>query len=158
MALSQTIPTSSGLSDLSLCFLTCYNVFWIVVVFFDLLFYFRNCCCVFWIVILMFRFAFAFVICYFVFRIVICFALLDHRRYQTDNAFDRSLVDLKLVNFCMACLLRMRSNAFLSKVLCFLQRSEIPLSPPTSSSHVLGNEWGRIMLPVTQMHVYAYTF
>ncbi len=51
-------------SDLSLCFLTCYNVFGIVVVF--------------WI-ILFFRFAFAFVICYFVFRIVICFALLGHR-------------------------------------------------------------------------------
>ncbi len=58
MALSQTIPTSSGLSDLSLCFLT-YNVFGIVILFF--------------------RFALAFVICDFVFRIVIRFALLGHR-------------------------------------------------------------------------------
>ncbi len=37
MALSQTIPTSSGLSDLSLCFLTCYFVFEFVIVFSDLL-------------------------------------------------------------------------------------------------------------------------
>ncbi len=66
MALSQTKPTSSGLSDLSLCFLTCYNVFGIVVVFSELLFCF-------------FIFAFAFVI-YFVFRIVICFALIGHRK------------------------------------------------------------------------------
>ncbi len=65
MALSQTIPTSSGLSDLSLCFLTCYNVFGIVVVFSELLFCFLY-------------FAFAFVICYFVFRIVFCFALVGH--------------------------------------------------------------------------------
>ncbi len=41
MALSQTIPTSSGLSDLSLCFLTCYNVFGIVV-FSELLFCFLD--------------------------------------------------------------------------------------------------------------------
>ncbi len=67
MALSQTIPTSSGLSDLSLCFLTCYNVFGIVVVFSELLF--------------VFYIAFAFVICYFVFRIVICFALIGHRNF-----------------------------------------------------------------------------
>ncbi len=77
MALSQTIPTSSGLSDLSLCFLTCCFVFEFVIVFSDLLECFRDCCFVFRIVILFFRFAF--VICYFVFRIVICFALLRHR-------------------------------------------------------------------------------
>ncbi len=56
------LPLPASLSDLSLCFLTCYNVFWIVILFF--------------------RFAFAFVICYFVFRIVICFALRCHHTYQ----------------------------------------------------------------------------
>ncbi len=83
---------SSGLSDLSLCFLTCYFVLDLVVVFSDLLFCFRICHCVFWLVIMfsglllcflncyfVFIFAFAFVICYFVFRIVICFALIGHR-------------------------------------------------------------------------------
>ncbi len=78
MVLPQTVPTFSGLSDLSLCFLTCYfvfefvivtcyNVFWIVVVFSDFSFFFF--------------FAFAFVICYIVFRIVICFALLGHHTH-----------------------------------------------------------------------------
>ncbi len=50
--------------DLSVCFLTCYNVFGFAVVFSELFSFFR----------------FAFVICYFVFRIVICFALLSRRR------------------------------------------------------------------------------
>ncbi len=54
MALSQTIPTSSGLSELSLCFLTCYFVFEFVIVFSDLLFCFRICHCVFWLVIMFF--------------------------------------------------------------------------------------------------------
>ncbi len=42
MALSQTIPTSSGLSDLSFCFLNCCFVLGFVIVFSDLLFSFLD--------------------------------------------------------------------------------------------------------------------
>ncbi len=72
MALSQTIPTSSGLSDLSLCFLTCYFVFGFVVVFSDLLFCFLICHCVFWLVIMFSGLLLCFLNCYFVFYICIC--------------------------------------------------------------------------------------
>ncbi len=72
MALSQTIPISSGLSDLSLCFLTCYFVFEFVIVFSDLLFCFRICHCVFWLVIMFSGLLLCFLNCYFVFYICIC--------------------------------------------------------------------------------------
>jgi len=98
MALPQTIPTFSGLSDLSLCFLTCCFVqicrcvFWLIL-FSNLSLCFLTCYNVFWIVVVFsdfffFRFAFAFVICYFVFRIVICFTLLGHRSFESQNQTD----------------------------------------------------------------------
>ncbi len=59
--------------------LICRCVFWLVVLFSDLSLCFLTSYNVFGIVILFFIFAFAFVICYFVFRIVICFALIGHR-------------------------------------------------------------------------------
>lgn len=74
-------------------------------------------------------------------------------RYQTDNAFDS--IDHW---WPFELLLWMRSYAFRSKVLCFPQHSEIPLSPPTSSSHAFGNEWGRIMLlfPLRPSHTHVF--
>ncbi len=80
MALSQTIPTSSGLSD-------CRCVFWLVILFSNL--YCVSACynvSEFLLVSeLLFFFIFAFVICYFVFWIVICFALIGHRTLVTNT-------------------------------------------------------------------------
>ncbi len=70
----KTISTSSGLPDLSLCFLTCCFGFRFVKVFSDLCF--LNLCS-FFLNYVVLKFAFAFVI-YSVFKIVICFALLVH--------------------------------------------------------------------------------
>ncbi len=77
-AVSHLFPNQWRCLKLCLPFLVCCCVFGIVVLFSDLSLYFLTCYNVFWIIIF-FWCAFAFVICYFVLRIVICFALLGHR-------------------------------------------------------------------------------
>ncbi len=68
--------------------LICRCVFWLVIMFSELLFYF------FLIVILFFIFAFAFVICYFAFWMVICFALIGHRMYMKRTLFKYPIISL----------------------------------------------------------------